>query len=85
MESGIGIRTPRQAIRILALLVESGMIYILIGVSFGLVYNHRFSQFLFSLQVTIVTLVAISTRLGLEMVLSLSVNVGIHLAVRNRF
>jgi len=32
MESGIGIRTPRQAIRILALLVESGMIYIMIGV-----------------------------------------------------
>jgi len=33
MESGIGIRTPSQAIKILALLVESGMIYILIGVT----------------------------------------------------
>jgi hypothetical protein len=32
-ENGVGIRTPRQAIRILAVLVESGMIYILIGVS----------------------------------------------------
>jgi len=32
VESGIGIRTPRQAFRILAILVESGMIYILIGV-----------------------------------------------------
>jgi hypothetical protein len=33
IESGIGIRTPRQVIRILAILVESGIIYILIGVS----------------------------------------------------
>jgi hypothetical protein len=33
IESGINIRTPRQAIRILAILVESGMIYILLGVS----------------------------------------------------
>ena len=33
MEGGIGIRTPRQAIRILAVLVESGVIYILMGVS----------------------------------------------------
>jgi hypothetical protein len=33
MEGGIDIRTPRQALRILAILVESGMIYILIGVS----------------------------------------------------
>jgi len=33
MESGIGIRTPRQAIRILALLVESGIIYIQISVT----------------------------------------------------
>jgi hypothetical protein len=33
MEGGIGIRTPRQAFKILAILVESGMIYILIGVS----------------------------------------------------
>jgi hypothetical protein len=48
MDSGIGIRTPRQAIRILALLVESGMIYILISVSFALVYNYGLSQSFFS-------------------------------------
>ena len=44
MESGIGIRTPSQAIRILALLVKSGMIHILIGVSSALVYKHRLSD-----------------------------------------
>jgi hypothetical protein len=32
MESGIDVRTPRQTTRILVILVESGMIYILIGV-----------------------------------------------------
>jgi hypothetical protein len=41
MESGIGLRTPTQAIRILALLIESGMIYILISVSSILVYTYR--------------------------------------------
>src|SRR5579863_5953764 len=44
IESGIGVRKPRQVIRILALLVESGMIYILIGVSSTLVYKHRLSR-----------------------------------------
>jgi hypothetical protein len=48
MESGMGVRTPRGAIRILALLVDSGMIYILIGVSSTLVYKHGRSQFVFS-------------------------------------
>jgi len=33
MESGIDVRSPRQAFRILAILVESGMIYILIGIT----------------------------------------------------
>ena len=47
MESGIGIRTPTQAIRILALLIESGVIYILIGVSSALVYKLVFSHFFF--------------------------------------
>ena len=47
MESGIGIRTPTQAIRILALLIESGVIYILIGVSSALVYKHGFSYHVF--------------------------------------
>jgi hypothetical protein len=61
------------------------MVYILIVVSFALVHNHRFSQFLFSLQVIIVTLAAIFTPLGLRVALSLSMNVGMQLAVRNRF
>jgi len=47
MESGIGIRTPTQAIRILALLIESGVIYILIGVSSALVHKHGFSYLVF--------------------------------------
>jgi hypothetical protein len=46
-ESGIGVRTPTQGIKILVLLVESGMIYILIGVSYSLVYKHGSSQFFF--------------------------------------
>ena len=33
MTDGVGIRTPTLAIRILALVVESGMLYIFIGVS----------------------------------------------------
>jgi hypothetical membrane protein len=85
MESGIGIRTPKQAIRILALLVESGMIYILIGVSFALVYDHGLSQFLFYLKVTSLALIVISTRFGLTMPKNLSIIVGIQLVVRNSF
>ena len=45
MESGTSIRTSAKAIRILALLVESGMIYILIGVSSALGYKHGMSHF----------------------------------------
>jgi hypothetical membrane protein len=85
IESGIGIQTSRQAIRILALLVKSGMVYILIGVSFALVYNHRLSQFLFFLQVTSVALIVLSMHFRLSMVLSLSMIVGIQLAVHNSF
>jgi hypothetical protein len=40
MKSGMGVRTPTQTVRILGLLVESGMIYILIGVSSASVYKH---------------------------------------------
>ena len=40
MESGIGIQTPRQAIGMLSVLVESGAIYILISVSSFLVSTH---------------------------------------------
>jgi hypothetical protein len=39
MKSGMGVRTPTQTVRILGLLVESGMIYILIGVSSASVYK----------------------------------------------
>jgi hypothetical protein len=40
MRSGMGVRIPTQTVRILGLLVESGMIYILIGVSSASVYKH---------------------------------------------
>ena len=33
MTNGDGIRTPTRAIRILGLVIESGMLYILVGVS----------------------------------------------------
>ena len=33
MTSGDGIRTPTRAIRILGLVIESGMLYIIVGVS----------------------------------------------------
>jgi hypothetical protein len=82
MDHGIGIRNPSQAIRILALLIESGMIYILIGVSLALVCNQGLYQFGFSLQVTSMVLMGISMRFGLDMVFGLSKVVGIQLAVR---
>jgi len=41
MTSGVGIRTPTLGIRILGLVVESGMLYIFIGVSSAcLVHGH---------------------------------------------
>jgi len=40
MTSETGGQMPAQAMRILALLVESGMLYILIGVSSASVYPH---------------------------------------------
>lgn len=39
--SGVGIRTPTQAIRILGLVVESGMLYILVGVSSACLVHGR--------------------------------------------
>jgi hypothetical protein len=48
VEGGIGIRTPRQAMKILAVLVESGVIYILIGVSSALVFKHGLSSYISS-------------------------------------
>ena len=45
MENGVGIRTPRQAIWLLSVLVEWGAIYILISVSSSLVPTHRLLLF----------------------------------------
>jgi hypothetical protein len=80
MESGMGVRTPRGAIRILALLVESGMIYILIGVSSALMYKHSLSQ-LFFLQVT-----SLASMIGfLGDISSVIYRLGTQLSVRNSF
>jgi hypothetical protein len=85
MENGISDQTPRGAFRILALLVESGMIYILIGVSFTLVFKYGLSRILFSLQLTTVVSVVISLRLGHNVTSTIIAIVGIQLAVRNAF
>ena len=87
MESGLGVRTPRQGIRILGLLVESGVIYILIliGVSSALVYEHRFSLFLL-LQVTaLASIPMIQDRMSddLGLIFMRFWPVGVQLTVRN--
>ena len=64
-ESGIGIRTPRLGIRILAVLVGSSVIYILIGVSSASVDKQGFSRFLFSLQVMILASTSMFLHVGL--------------------
>ena len=54
MTSGVGIQTPTRGIRILALVVESGMLYIFIGVSSACLvhgYKHGSSRDFFSRQV----------------------------------
>jgi hypothetical protein len=86
MESGVGVRTPRLAIKILAVLVESGMIYVLIGVSSASVYKHGLSRFPFSLQVTTLASIVISlVRLQLSEIPTVITLVDIQLAVRNSF
>jgi hypothetical protein len=85
MEGGIGVQTPTQTTRILALLVESGMIYILIGVSSALEFKHGLSRFLFSLKVTSVTSIIISLRFGLKDISAIFTLVSIQLTVRNSF
>ena len=82
MESGIGIRTPTQAIKILALLIESGAIYILIGVSSTLAYKHGLSRPLFSLQFSSLVTIAIRFQSGISVIGDVSMPVGIQLAVR---
>jgi hypothetical protein len=84
MESGMGVRTPRGAIRILALLVDSGMIYILIGVSSTLVYKHGLSQ-IFFLQVTILVSIVSFLSTGLPEISTVFLRLGTQLSVRNSF
>ena len=88
MKSGIGVRTPTQAARILALLVESGVLYILIGVSFALVlHKHESSQILvfFSLQVMTLVSALISGRMPIGVLGDILMPVAVQLAVRNCF
>ena len=85
MESGTGIRTPTQAIKILALLIESGAIYILIGVSSALAYKHGLSRSLFSLQIATLVTITICIHFGLGGISDVFLPVGIQLAVRNSF
>jgi hypothetical protein len=82
VESRIGIQTPRKAIKILALLVESGVVYILIGVSSAFVYKHELSWISFSSQ--IMSLASMASFIGgpTSTVIYL---VAIHLAVRDSF
>jgi hypothetical protein len=85
MEDGIGIRTPRQAIRILAVLVESGMIYILIGVSYASVHTQGLSRFLFSLQVMSLASIFIFLHFGLGNLSYTFLPVSTQLVVRGSF
>jgi hypothetical protein len=85
MENGSGVRIPKQAVRILGLLVESGMIYILIGVSSASVYKHEFPRTLFSLQVMNLTSHAILLHFQLGVLTDVFMPVGIQLVVRNSF
>ena len=56
--NGDGIRTPTRAVRILGLVVESGMLYILIGVSSACLvhgHKHQSSRFFFRQVVALVS------------------------------
>jgi tryptophan-rich sensory protein len=87
MESGIGVRNPTQATRILVLLVESGVIYILIGVSSALVYRHGLSDswLFFALQVMSLASITIFQHFGLGGISDIFLSVSIQLAVRDNF
>jgi len=85
MESGIGVPTPGQVTRILALLVESGMVYILIGVSSSLEFKYGLSRFHLSLKVTSVISIIISLRFGLDDISTAFTLVSMQLTVRNNF
>jgi hypothetical protein len=88
MTSGIGVRTPTQAVRILALLVESGLLYILIGVSSALEHKHglslaRVASVSFSLQVT--ALASFVIRLPFGTLGDVFMPVAVQFVVRNIF
>ena len=86
MTSGVGIRTPTRGIRILALVVESGMLYIFIGVSPAcLVHGHKYrpSHVFFSRQV--VNLVSIFIHLPFGTLSKIVMPLASQLAVRNHF
>jgi hypothetical protein len=88
MTSEIGARYPSQAIRILALMVESGMLYILIGVSSALVHYlariNTSSLFVsFALQVT--ALASLVIRLPFGTLGDIFMPVAVQLVVRNNF
>ena len=84
--SGIGIRTPPRVIRILALVVESGMLYIFIGVSSACLvlhhgHTHEPSRVFFSRQV--VTLVSPFIHLPFGTLSNIFALLTSQLAVRN--
>jgi hypothetical protein len=85
MESGVGVPAHGQVTRILALLVESGMVYILIGVSPALKFKHGLSRFHLSHKVTSVISIIISVRFKLEDISTAFTLVSIQLTVRNSF
>jgi hypothetical protein len=79
----MGIRTPRQAIKILALLVESGLIYILISVSSAFIQNPGCHNFF--LQVTSSVTLFISTFLLISEFASVFLLVAAEVVVYNIF
>ena len=86
MTSGVGIRTPPRVIRILALIVESGMLYIFIGVSSACLVHgrkHGPSRVFFSRQV--VTLVSPFIHLPFWTLSNIFALLTSQLAVRNHF
>jgi hypothetical protein len=84
MVSGVGARNPTHAIRILTLVVESGVLYVLIGVSSASVpHTHRTSWTFFSLQVVTLATVFIPNILPYGALGDIFMPVSVQLAVRN--
>jgi len=88
MTSGVGIRTPTLAIKILALVVESGVLYIFIGVSPAcLVHGHKHgsSRVFLSRQVAVLVSTFINLPSDSGTLSNIFGSVTVHLAVRNHF